>query len=395
MELATLEQLLTPIGQEALREATALAPDEATFLAAHRRLSKRFPGELTRAALETALLRRRAAGKFSRAERMYFTREALEQASSEPVACHRARRFAGRGLVADLCCGIGGDAIALAAIAPVVAVDLDPVRLGMTGLNAAAYDVADRVRLVEADALQVDLTGVAAVFADPHRRVEGRRVVSMADARPSLAELTARLPRDLPLAVKLAPGLPSAEVAALPGEVEFVSLDGELKECVLWAGAFRQTARRATLLPAGATLTADVPCPAPPPGPPQAWLYDLDAAVIRAGLLGDLAGMLNAHPLDAAVACLTGDAAHDTPFARRHAIEAVLPADRRRIQEYLRTHGIGRIQVRRIGAALDAAALEQQLRLMGDEFRTLVLTPIAGRTQALVVRQPREERREL
>ncbi|MFO0930489.1 MAG: class I SAM-dependent methyltransferase [Gemmataceae bacterium] len=384
MDLATLEQLLTAVGQEALRAATALAPDDATFLAAHRRLSKRYPADLTRAALETALLRRRAVGKFSRADRMYFTREALEQASSEPVARHRARRFAGRGPIADLCCGIGGDALALAAVAPVVAVDLDPVRLRMAGLNAAAYDVADRVRLVEGDALQVDLTGVAAVFADPHRRVDGRRVVSMADARPSLAELMARLPRDLPLAVKLAPGLPSAEVAALPGEVEFIALDGELKECVLWAGAFRQTARRATLLPTGATLTADVLPLAPPPGPPRAWLHDIDAAVVRAGLTGELARLLNAHPLDAAVACLTGDAAHDTPFTRRYAIEAVLPVDRRRIQEYLRTHGVGRIQVRRIGASLDVAELERRLKLTGDSFRTLVLTPVDGRAQAIV-----------
>ncbi|MGB6164688.1 MAG: hypothetical protein WBF75_19385, partial [Pseudonocardiaceae bacterium] len=37
----------------------------------------------------------------------------VEQASSEVIAEHRARRFAGAVRVADLCCGIGGDLLAL------------------------------------------------------------------------------------------------------------------------------------------------------------------------------------------------------------------------------------------------------------------------------------------
>src|SRR6266511_2969792 len=107
MDLAQLTDLQSPARQAALAQAVELAPDESTFLACHNRLVKFFPPALTRAALETALLRRRARAKFRHADRMFFTREALEQASSEPVARHRARRFAGLGVVADLCCGIG------------------------------------------------------------------------------------------------------------------------------------------------------------------------------------------------------------------------------------------------------------------------------------------------
>src|SRR5258708_2041750 len=117
MDLAGFTALFSPAGQAALAEAMELAPDEASFLSCHNRLSKRFGSDLARAALQTALLRRRAAVKFRLAERMYFTREALEQASSESVSHHRARRFAGLGTVGDLCCGIGGDAIALAGVA--------------------------------------------------------------------------------------------------------------------------------------------------------------------------------------------------------------------------------------------------------------------------------------
>jgi hypothetical protein len=100
IDLATLADLRTPLGEAALATAMELAPDEATFLRCAGRLEKRFPRPLARAALETALLRRRARDKFSRAEEMFFLREALEQASSETVARYRARRFAGMGTAA-------------------------------------------------------------------------------------------------------------------------------------------------------------------------------------------------------------------------------------------------------------------------------------------------------
>src|SRR5262245_39197081 len=209
MDLAGFTALASPAGQDALAQAMELAPDQASFLSCHNRLSKRFGPDLARAALETALLRRRAAVKFRLAGRMFFTREALEQASSEPVSHHRACRFAGLGTVADLCCGIGGDAITLAGVAPVVAADFDPLRLRMAERNLEAYGLAGRVRFIEGDVLRIDLPGMAAAFVDPDRRVEGRRVLSVDDCRPPLSALRARLGRDLPLAVKLAPGIPS------------------------------------------------------------------------------------------------------------------------------------------------------------------------------------------
>ncbi|OLT16508.1 hypothetical protein BJF78_13855 [Pseudonocardia sp. CNS-139] len=61
---------------------------------------------------------------------MFFTRDGLEQSSAEVVARHTARRYAGAATVADLCCGIGGDLLALAAGSAVVAVDRDPCTSG-------------------------------------------------------------------------------------------------------------------------------------------------------------------------------------------------------------------------------------------------------------------------
>src|SRR5262245_46622387 len=148
MDLASLDALQTPAGREALTRAVELAPDEASFLTCFNRLSKQFPADLARAAVETALLRRRGRAKFRLADAMFFEREAREQASNEVVARHRAGRFAGLAPLADLCCGLGGDAIALAETAELLAVDLDPLRLALCRHNLAAY--GRTARLVQA-----------------------------------------------------------------------------------------------------------------------------------------------------------------------------------------------------------------------------------------------------
>jgi hypothetical protein len=59
-------------------------------------------------------LRRRARDKFAIADRMFFTRKGLEQATDEQIAAVKAARFPAGQPLADLCCGIGGDLIALA-----------------------------------------------------------------------------------------------------------------------------------------------------------------------------------------------------------------------------------------------------------------------------------------
>src|SRR5918993_1758789 len=100
MDLATFDRLLGPTGRSTLAAAHELRPTEAKYPACFDRLRKRFPPELARAALDTVMLREKARVKFTRADEMFFTREALEMASAETVARYRAGRFASFGAVA-------------------------------------------------------------------------------------------------------------------------------------------------------------------------------------------------------------------------------------------------------------------------------------------------------
>ena len=379
MDLATFHSLLSRPGQTALAEVAALEPTDATFLACFESARKHHPPLLAKAAVETALLRLRARDKFRAADHMYFTREALEQATSELVARHRASRFAAFGRIADLCCGIGGDALALAAAGAVVdAVDTDPLRVAMTEANAAALGFADRVRVHTADALTVPLPEAKACFADPARRADGRRYLNPEDYTPPLSALRARFAADFPLAVKIAPGVAQSDLQATDAEVEFVSLAGELKECVLWFGPLRTSARRATVLPSGAALFTDVPRDPRPHAEPAALLYDPDPAVTRAGLVPDLAERLDARPIDPQVQLLTANQHAPTPFATAFAVEHVAPFHVKLLRDYLRRHAVGRITIIKRGSPADADDLMRKLKLDGPHHRTLILTRTDG-----------------
>ncbi|MEM1305751.1 MAG: SAM-dependent methyltransferase, partial [Planctomycetota bacterium] len=111
IEVADAEWLVGSEARAALGELLHHA-DEATT-ASVAKLRKVFTAKQTHLLLEQAELRRRGEQKFTLAERMFFTRVGLQQATDQWVAGYKAKRFV--GAAADLCCGIGGDLISLAA----------------------------------------------------------------------------------------------------------------------------------------------------------------------------------------------------------------------------------------------------------------------------------------
>ncbi len=248
----------------------------------------------------------------------------------------------------------------------------------MAEANAAALGFADRVRCAVGDALTVPLPDVRAAFADPARRAGGRRFLDPQDYAPPLSVLRSRWGGDSPLAVKCAPGVSWNDLPATEAEVEFVSLDGELKECVLWFGALRSAPRRATVLPSGEMLTGDAPEEAEPVVPVGPVLYDPDPAVTRARLVQALAERLDAGPIDHTVQLLTSDRHTPSPFATVFVVEHVAPFHIRRLREFLREQHVGRVTVVKRGSPADADDLLRKLKLDGPNHRTVVLTHADG-----------------
>ena len=187
MDASELRELLTP---EALRLLDELEPSaelgDALTLVSRLRKQGHPPSRVA-AVLNQYRLRRKAETKFGPfARRMLFTPTGLEQASRLRVAAVHAGRFAAPGLdrVADLGCGIGGDAMALAALElRVTAVERDEVTAAIAAYNLVPFPNA---RVVHADALDQPLDDVDAVWLDPARREGASRLASPDDWSPSL-----------------------------------------------------------------------------------------------------------------------------------------------------------------------------------------------------------------
>ncbi len=387
MDWQSFHRLLTPFGQQALSDAVNLQPDEQDFLAHFQALCRQYPDDVARAALETAILRRAAASKFPDAGSMFFTREALEQASSYEVAAYRACRYQDQPRVADLGCSIGGDTLTLAGgPAPLVALDRDGVRLAMARHNLSALKPGVRAVFAQADLVDpLPLTFGTALYFDPARRAAGRRLHSVRQYSPSLEVIRDWLPRYPALGVKISPGVDLAELGDYDAEIEFISLRGDLKEACLWFGPLRRSLRRATLLPGPFSLQRDhLKAPHLPLGEPRAVLYEPDPAVLRAGLVTDLGVQLDAVQLDPDIAYLSADSWKPTPFARAWAVEDWFPFGIKRLRAYLRQRQVGRLVVKKRGSPLQPEELIRSMRLQGDQAKTVFLTHLDGKPVILV-----------
>jgi len=386
VNLGTFRNLLSPAGQEALQAASDLSPRELDFLRHFDVLHRCFPADLARAALEVAILRREAVRKFPFAGELYFTRQSMEQASNWEIAVYRARRYQGFTRALDLGCSVGSDTMALSRVSPVVGIDRDPLRLAMACANRDAFGTANPTEFVQAD-LQTPLpctpSLTCAIFFDPARRADNRRAYSVHAYSPPLAMIQGWLPGVPALGAKISPGVNLEELSGYDAEVEFISLEGELKEAVLWFGPLRTTHRRATLLPGPHSLISTFASPLPVQEP-KAFLYEPDPAVLRAGLVAELGAQLNAAQLDADIAYLTADEKKPTPFAKAWAVEAWFPFQLKRLRAYLRQHKVGQLTVKKRGSPLEPETLIGDLRLSGEEERTIFLTHLRGKPIVVV-----------
>ncbi|WP_046730599.1 THUMP-like domain-containing protein [Streptomyces humi] len=386
-----LSPLLTPEGRALLDEVRGTAP--ADELAVATRLRRGHPAELVSAALAQARLRQRAAAKFgdADAERMFFTPNGVEQSTRASVAAHRARRLTALGVtsVADLCCGIGGDAIALArAGIRVLAVDRDPLTAAAARANADALGLAGLIEVREADVTEVDTAGHDAVFVDPARRGGRGRIFDPEAYSPPLSWAVAAASAARVAALKIAPGIPHEAVPA-DAEAEWISDAGDVKEAVLWFGT-EPGAVRATLLPGPRTLLGRG-LPDPRVRPVGRYLYEPDGAVIRAHLVAEVAEELDGGLVDPTIAYITADGLRHTDYATPYEITDELPFNVKKLKALLRERGVGNLTVKKRGSAVEPEELRRKAlpKPQGRNAATVFLTRVAGAPTMLLGRPGR------
>ena len=342
---------------------------------------------LVAAVVSQARLRARASAKFGPfASSMMFTEAGLEQATRLRVAAMHAGRFRDAGLshIADLGCGIGADALALASLdLAVTAVELDEVTAAIAAFNLSPWASAT-VR--NEDATTVDLTPFDGVYLDPARRNTTSRRIDPADFTPSL-DYAFSIGADKPTGVKLGPGI-DRDLIPDGTEAQWVSVDRDVVELGVWFGAVARPGVGRSALVIGDHGTAELTAPADSVdegvGELGEFLYEPDGAVIRARLIGDFARTIDGRMLDEQIAWVTTDTAVVTPFAQGFRVAETFSIDERKLRSALASRGIGTLEIKKRGIDIDPALLRKKLALKGDRSATLILTRVAGKRTAIL-----------
>jgi hypothetical protein len=370
---------------------------------------------LVAAVLTQAKLRAKAVSKFGDfAARMLFTEAGLEQATRLRVAALHAGRFSRAGIshVVDLGCGIGADALAMAAIGmTVTAVEIDEVTAALATYNLAIFDTVTVVHSGAEDFDIVAATSTAAatatatatapkpspalapvggVYLDPARRTSGHanteRLTRSEDYSPSL-DFAFGLADRYPTGIKLGPGF-DRDLIPTDAEAQWVSVDGDVVELGLWFGALarRGITRSALILDATGSheMSAAADSEDVASGMLGAYLYEPDGAVIRARLIGDLAREIGAHMISERIAYLTSDALTPTPFARGFRLVAEYPLDVKTLAREMHARNIGTLEIKKRGVDIDPAEFRKLLKLKGTESATLFLTRVGEKRVALL-----------
>lgn len=343
-------------------------------------LAREFGDELARWALGQWVLRKAAERKFARASEMLFDRDALEMASSEPVARYHAARFPAGAPVVDLAAGIGSDAIALAGRGPLIAYELDADRARLLRHNLSQHGVVAEVRA--GDGLTHPPSPY--VFADPARRDTARRSRSIEAYSPSPAAILEAHPGARRVAIKLSPLLADDEfqklAAGRPSELQFLSYRGECPEALFMVGSDVEADwRGAVHIESGLCLpTRELTDHV---DEAQAYLYEADPAAIRAHALGSfgLSGLGDSNGY------LTGADLVESPWLRAYRVVHDGQGDERRTGQRLRELGFGTPEVKLRGVKADPVLLRKRWRQSQGRPGIVVLYPVGPRIRHAIV----------
>jgi hypothetical protein len=228
------------------------------------------------------------------------TRLAHQQSTDHWLATYKSRQFPANIPAYDICSGIGGDSLALAARGPVFALDRDPLLCSCLQHNAKQCG-RDNLQVTCGTAEECSLPPNACLHIDPDRRVAAKRQVDPHCYSPSIPTVNRLLQQSVFTAVKLAPAamIPDSWQGQLQ-RLEWLSRDGECRQQVAWfepdvaPAKLRQATRierdgSASTL--AATSDAFTSCRAATTDEVGSWLIDWDPA-IRAASLSDYAGTL-------------------------------------------------------------------------------------------------------
>ena len=340
-----------------------------------------------RLVMEQVALRKSANKKFSRAMKMLFQRQLLEQATDERLAAYKASRLKGKfNSLVDLCCGLGGDLIAFSAISNCTGVDASPVAVRLAKVNTEANGFSPNV--AESRAEDFNLEPEALVHIDPDRRAEGRRSTWLPGFSPGIEYLDRLIKVQQHVLIKLAP------VTELPehwNQCSRIWLGGP-HECKQQLVEFSEE-RKTGICKSAAAVDRDgnvmFEYTETEPGTRDVtervgeFLFEPHSTVIAAKMIDSLANRLSLKRIASDVQYLTGSQCQHAALTSFRVLD-VCKLNRKAITDSLQGHSIGRLEIKKRG--VDHSLIEKfsNLKVAGDQAGVLVLTRVMDQYVAIV-----------
>ena len=243
----------------------------------------------------------------------------------------------------------------------VTAVEMDEATAACATMNLIPFRNAT---VVHSDATSVSLEGVDGVWLDPARRTTStsgtKRIWDPEDFSPPLSFVESLAGSGRAVGVKMGPGMPHDSV---PGRTARRSGSPWAGTSPRWrCGSTRcgvPGIRRAALAARAPPVRRSSPAredfdggPVAPVGPVEGYLYEPDGAVIRAGLVADVALQLGGHLVDEHIAYICAPELQDTPFARAYKVLEVMPFNVKALKAWVKDQGIGVLDIKKRGTAV-------------------------------------------
>jgi len=258
-------------------------------------------------------LRKKAKGKFSKAEEMFFTSDGLEQSTGEKISKYIAGRFGSGKKIVDLTSSIGGNLVFLAKENKLIAVDKNEAHIFCARHNTGVYGVKKNVKFICADAYDYLDEDVDAYFVDPERARKGKtKTRSILNSEPGIKKIISKLmARKLSFGIKISPAFDYRELSEWIDdvEIEVISEDNVVKVVMLWFGKFKTCARQATCFIGDKKFSfknRDGDFAVRLSKEPLEFIYEPNKAISKAHLVNEITDISNLFKLNSKISFLTG-----------------------------------------------------------------------------------------
>ncbi len=332
-------------------------------------------------------LRKKVEKRIPDAHKLVFTEKGAMQSSSTVLAQYHAELLEEYNTIADLCCGCGIDLIAIAKGKSLCyAVDLDENTLACAVYNCSIHAL-DKVSFLQTKSEEFNRS-VDAIFADPDRRPGNSRKHSADSISPSLNELLKLRALTPNMAIKLSP-IMDYKSLELPKDstLMFVSESGTMKEILLTTGelsregvdrvAIQLPEKREYIRNEKLVSVTDI----------SKYLYEPDPAIIRGGMVQDLAFQEEMTLIDSHLAITTSEESKTSSWYKTFKVLKIMSYNRKQLQKYLTANHIGDLTIKPRGFPEETEKFKKKLKLKGNNKATCFILRIGtGHTLVFVER---------